>query len=101
MVRSQSQGLGGSSWDMGGPSQPLGGLSFRKPKDENPEKIAQCGIIGHRPLWGHCSKRKKRKRRENDSALIVFEASAFLFFVLPLRASKIGGMFIWYADDNV
>ena len=36
----------------------VGGGDVRKP-----EKIALCGIIGHRPLRGRCPKRKSKRKR--------------------------------------
>ena len=38
-------------------------------KDGDLEKIVLCGIIGHRPLWGHCPKRRTRRRRRKKIPL--------------------------------
>ena len=40
-----------------------GGGDSKEEKEKKEEKIPHmCEIIGHRPLWGRCPKREKRKR---------------------------------------
>ena len=57
----QSQ-LGGPQSQLGGPQSQVGGpveTENEKKKEMKTEKIPNCGgTIGHRPLRGHCPKRR-------------------------------------------
>ena len=42
----------------------LGGGGDGRTDGRKPEKIALCGIIGHRPLRGRCPKRKRGEKKK-------------------------------------